>query len=819
MAGEHIDEAFVDIKPDVEDFSRDLNRELTSSLKSIERKLDDTVDDIDRQFKNLVDDLEVHFHHLTARIDEAFDDVKKDALGAGRAIATDIEAGTKVAKNAIDDLADNADRDFARMKRNARGSGMDVGRSFFTGFFSAIKDIGSSIGSSLGNIGSSLGGFFGGGGDIASALKVTAIAAAIPVVIALAGALSQLLGLLALIPAGFGVIVASIAPLIIAFQGFGEAISAGFAGDVEKLNEALKNLAPSARAVVKEFIAFKEPLKQIRKDVQQAFFGELVGQIKPLLQNIIPVLGRGLVAVAGSLSRFAAGFTELLRSPMILGVIRDLFLSTARIIDSFAPATLYFIETLFKLMQAGLPWIEKFADSFAIGLVHFSDFLANAVNSGQFTKWIEDAVRVAGQLWDLLKAVGGLLKTLFVGTAASGEDFIVKLTQMINGLNHFFSNTKEGKETLIVLAATVKLVAAAVLGFGIALANILRWGNQFVHWLIDAWEWIKSVGSAIGDFFGSVGSAITGAWNTLTGWISGAWNAVVGFFTALPGRIGAAISALPGILRNAAVAAFDQLFYAIGFGIGTVIAFFRDLPARVGEHISVLWATAKALFRTGIDAVVSFFSELPGRVSRIVESAKLAVILKATELKNGFVARIRELVETATSTVRSLPGRLVDAVRDAVSRFFSLGRDIVQGMINGIGSMVSSLVNAAKRAASKAWEGAKDALGIGSPSKEFAKLGRWSMEGFNKGFDDEGDDSRRRGDGPSGFMPADVFGVRGPQDMKVSGNHGGGGTTVVAYLQISDGQLTPVVVKAIEENPQSVARANERGDTQLSRRR
>lgn len=816
---DHIDEAFVDIKPDVKDFDRELNRELTSSLKNVERKLDDVVDSIEKNFDHLIKDLEVHFHHLTVTVDDAFDSIRRDAAHAGESIGVDIDAGARVAKHAIDDLADDAGRDFARLRRKSRDEGLGTGRGFLRGILDSLQNAGGQVGSALGSVfsgaGGAIGSIFGGGGDIFGSIKIGLIVAAVPVVIALAGALSQLLGLLLLIPAAVGVLVAAIAPLIIGFKGLGEAIGAGLSGDTEKFNEALKSLAPSARAVVKEITAFKKPFAQLKHDVQQALFSELVGQIKPLLKDVIPVLGKGLVYVAGALSSFAAGFVELLHSSPVLNAINALFMTTMRIINDLSPSILFFIETMFKLLQAGLPWIERFADSFAVALTKFSDFLADAVNAGKFTTWVENAVRVMGELWDLLKAVGGLLKTLFVGTADSGEDFIVKLTDAINKLNDFFSNTKEGKETLEVLAKSVKFTATAIVGLAVAIGNVLRWINEFVHWLVEAWNWLKSVGSAIGNFFAGIGSALASAWNAVTTWVANAWNAIVGFFTALPGRIMAGLSALPGVLRDAAVKAFDQFFFAIGFGIGKVIAFFRDLPLRVMIILAAFWEDAKRVTSEGVNAVVNFFSSLPGRVANFVDSMKLRVAVLIAETKNVFVNRVTELVNGAVSTASSLPGRIWGVLSSIPGRLYSLGQDMIRGIINGIGSMVDALVNTAKRAVEKAWEGAKKALGISSPSKEFAKLGVQSVRGFEMGMNDESDDASRRTPG----FPPDVFGGRGTPSETKTATQASAGTTLIAYLQIGDDQLHPVVVRSIEEHPQEIALATERGNTKLDRRR
>jgi phage-related protein len=815
VAGDHIDEAFVDIKPDVKNFDRELNAELTASFKNIERKLDNVVDSIEGQFKHLVLKLDGYFGELTHSVDHAFDSIKSDARGAGRAIATDIEVGTKIAKHAIDDLADDAGRDFARLRRKSHDEGAEAGRGFLGGIFASLSGAGSQISSSLSGVFGGLGSLFGGGGDIVGTLKIAAIAAAVPIVIALAGALSQLLGLLLLIPAAAGVLVAAIAPLIIAFHGFSDAIGAGLSGDTEKFNEALKGLAPSARSVVKEIIGLKRVFSDIKNSVQEAFFAPLVGSVKQLATTLFPALTMGLTTVAGALGKMVRGFIDLLATPAVVHTINELFATTGRIIDNLAPSLTLFIETLFKLLRAGLPWIEKFADRFAAALVAFSDFLANAANSGKFNTWIENAVRVLGELWDLLKAVGGLLKTLFVGTAASGEDFIVKLTEMVNKLNDFFSNTKEGKETVEVLAKSVIYLGTAVLGAGVAFANILRWINEFTHWLQDAWTWVKSVGSAIGDFFVSIGSAVAGAWTTLTGWISTAWNAVVTFFTSLPGRISAALSALPGVLQNAAMQAFDRFFFAVGYGIGTVIAFFRDLPLKVWAILVEFWNGTLALVRSGIDSVVNFFGALPGRVSNFVESMKFRVVTLIAETKNAFISRVTDLVNGAVNVASSLPGRIWNAVSGIASSLYSLGRDMILGMINGIKSAAGALVDAAERAVIDAWNGAKRALHANSPSKLFAKLGKWSVQGYEGGMNDEADAAGRR----TPAFPVDVFGGRSGASQTKPMAPGSGGTTLVAYLQIGDDQLHPVMVRTIEEHPQEVALAGERGNTKLDRRR
>lgn len=69
----------------------------------------------------------------------------------------------------------------------------------------------------------------------------------------------------------------------------------------------------------------------------------------------------------------------------------------------------------------------------------------------------------------------------------------------------------------------------------------------------------------------------------------------------------------------------------------------------------------------------------------------------------------------------------------------NLGKDFVQGFINSLkdGTMLTNLWNAAKGIGSTALNAVKSFLGIASPSKEAAKLGRFTAEGFALGLEKE----------------------------------------------------------------------------------
>lgn len=69
--------------------------------------------------------------------------------------------------------------------------------------------------------------------------------------------------------------------------------------------------------------------------------------------------------------------------------------------------------------------------------------------------------------------------------------------------------------------------------------------------------------------------------------------------------------------------------------------------------------------------------------------------------------------------------------------FYTAGSNSSQGYINGFNSNESQLQTIASNMASGALTAMKNVLGIASPSKEFAKLGTFSVQGYTKGFEKE----------------------------------------------------------------------------------
>lgn len=82
-----------------------------------------------------------------------------------------------------------------------------------------------------------------------------------------------------------------------------------------------------------------------------------------------------------------------------------------------------------------------------------------------------------------------------------------------------------------------------------------------------------------------------------------------------------------------------------------------------------------------------------------------------------------------------------DYVSNMVYSFEDAGYSMMVGLGNGIANGSSFAIVTAQNVAIEALVAAKSALGIASPSKEFARIGRQTMEGFEVGIEDQKEDT------------------------------------------------------------------------------
>lgn len=203
-------------------------------------------------------------------------------------------------------------------------------------------------------------------------------------------------------------------------------------------------------------------------------------------------------------------------------------------------------------------------------------------------------------------------------------------------------------------------------------------------------------------------NAVINAWNQIVATAQTVWGAVVNFFTV---TIPQAIQSL--------VAWFAQLPGNIAGFLSTVIANVAGWVANMASNA----VNAGAQFVSGI---AGFLSALPGQVASWLSGAISTVVGWVTQFASNATSAASQFGSKLRSGLEAIPGTLGN-----------IGSNIVQGLVNGVTGAAGKLVAAVKGAVGDAIQGAKNLLGIKSPSRVFRKIGQYVMQGAALGVDDD----------------------------------------------------------------------------------
>jgi uncharacterized protein YidB (DUF937 family) len=272
----------------------------------------------------------------------------------------------------------------------------------------------------------------------------------------------------------------------------------------------------------------------------------------------------------------------------------------------------------------------------------------------------------------------------------------------------------------------------------------------------------KAAGDAVGpqqrldtkmkDLKESIGTALLPVIAKLTDFLIPIFNA----FTNLPGPVQAIIVALVGLAAAAAVLA--PIFTAISAAIPVIGGVLAALVSPVALVVAAIVGLGIVIFVFRDDiwgalkAVAGFFADAFGAVVDFVQKwgfillGPIGVIFHfRDEIGNaisaviGFVARlpgdIAGFIGEAVQYFLDLPGRILSAVGDLGGLLFDVGRDIVDGLIDGIKSLGGAIVDALLGLIPGPLKRFANRLGIGSPSKVFAGFGRNIGQGLIVGMD------------------------------------------------------------------------------------
>lgn len=431
-------------------------------------------------------------------------------------------------------------------------------------------------------------------------------------------------------------------------------------------------------------------------------------------------------AVAGKAKEMAGSFATSfsnMSARIAIGVANVITAFNNFVQDSGLPSIQTMIADFGSVIKNGLNWVADNMPAILNGTIdlvkkvgdsmpHLTNAIRTVVdyvqqNAGGTVDVIKEALK---WLIDNIPAVTGVLDSLSPAIIAIGVAFatwkflntvqkVAGLLQ-INFLNAIFNVSKAWNLLSAAFTANpfgiiITAIAALVAGF----LYLWNTSEDFRNFWIGLWDTIKT----------AAGTVVDG---------------VVTFFTE---TIPQAISSFGQNLIDFATTTVPQF-------IQSVIDWFMQLP---GQIWSWLLAVLSNIAQWGQDTiskgteaasqfltnVINWFQQLPGRVGNWLTSTIRNIGNWVTDMKNKAIEAGMKFKDGLVDEVKKIPGRML-----------SLGGDIVAGIKNGIKNAWSGLTSWFGNLASGLIDGFKDALGIGSPSKEFDKEARWIGPGVINGL-------------------------------------------------------------------------------------
>lgn len=386
-------------------------------------------------------------------------------------------------------------------------------------------------------------------------------------------------------------------------------------------------------------------------------------------------------------------------------------------------------------------------------------------------------------------------------------------------------------------AAAVNPVTWIILGVVALVAAIIALAT---HW-DTVWGAIKSVAETVGHALLSVWHAIAGAassvWNSISGTVMGAWHAIASFFSSawhtvvdplvagwnfLWGITSTIWNAISGFFRKwwplllVIFLPFVALLVAIWNHfhtqiIGTVMtvwnaitSFFQTVWNGIKIVAGVVWGAIRGAIIDPVIAVWNIIKSVWTAVSSFLQSRWNSIKAVASVVWNQIKTAMINPIANVLSTITSLIGRVAraigdgldrawTAVKDIGSKFWDIGSSIVHGIISGVKNAGGALLDSLTNLAGDALQGAKNFLGINSPSRLFADhVGVAIPEGIAKGITDNAHLAVRSVTSMSGMLASQQVGV---PSLAMAGAPAGGlgvgaGGTVTVHLHVQGSILT-----------------------------
>lgn len=445
----------------------------------------------------------------------------------------------------------------------------------------------------------------------------------------------------------------------------------------------------------------------------------LVGNLLPAVWNILSALPGGVVTLVRSMGTQLAAALPSFLAQFQTGITGGMpqLLTTGQAMLSNLIAGL--MQNLPQMLQSGVATVGTFVNGMFGNAAQVSAAAFSLLN--QFTQGI------FANLPQILAAGSSIVQNFITNINAyfpqilqSGQAFLTTLGQgLAQGIPQFLATALP-----LILQFTGSLRSNVGQLVDVGLQFILNLAQGLINGLPALIQYVPQIITNLAGLINDNAPKLLMAGAKLIGMLA------MGLINAIP----TLIANIPQIIQ--AIVAVFTAFNWMSLGTNIITLLKNGITGMIGA--------VSAAGTSILEAIRNAIMNLPSLLSSIASSAGASF----TGALNGFAAAAASIayniLTAIIGAITALPNQLLSVATSAITAFkgaftsFSwadIGSNIINGIISGIGSAVGSLVDAAINAAKSAFDAAKNALGIHSPSRLFRdQIGKMIPSGMALGI-------------------------------------------------------------------------------------
>ena len=435
-----------------------------------------------------------------------------------------------------------------------------------------------------------------------------------------------------------------------------------------------------------------------------------------------------------------------------------------------------YTEDLNILQDRGIPIYKALAEELGINTADVKKWASEGkISSDIYQNALDNLAKgVEGGMAKMSKSFSGQLSTMkdnfeqMAGTLSKPIfDFLAEqLSKIMPFIESVASSLSENG-----LMGTIQRFAPGIMPYIESVISIFDNLKNAVKRILDAitgfWNehssWLMPLISFVWDFICNVISNTINAIASVIEAGLGVIDGIINFFQNLfSGNFSACWESIKQIFSNAITLIWNWMQVQFVTNIPNMI---KNFATNVPNLIKGMWTSAKNLFSSGVTACINFIKNLLTNASSNFGTLKTFGANTFQALWSVAKTMMSNLLNAVVSNIKQVPTNIQNFMNQAVNvikriNLLQVGRDMIQGLINGIKAMGGKVVGAIGSVVNSAVSSAKKLLGIKSPSRVFRQIGDDTGEGLVLGLQDKESDvvkaSKRLSNGVVGGYNASI---------------------------------------------------------------